>query len=369
MLPSLVLSATDHPRSHRERRESLWREMEAPSERREPDGEAIDDPAAPLALHIVRSADARKALDITALRVAHMTSATSFFVNMAGRSKAQINAIVKSIEDDVLETYGRRAHRQGKALGGWVCLDYDSVVVNIFSEDQREYYGIDKFWIAAQQLDLSDVLVPNLPESDAAVIAAGDDDVDDWELGEDDEWDLGLDDDWSLDGDRTAVAEDQPVAPFDFDAPSAGSAAWAVVDDPSGEPSDAISDARAASAGTSEADLFSSFAAVAPVDELPELEAIASEEDEAAADAALCDELDDDDDWALGDEALRTIVEKAEQQAAASADGADGADADGGAASWRQMMEQDGWDVENTIEDRIADDEDSESTAEDGFFE
>ena len=64
---------------------------------------------------------------ISALRVGHLTSATNFFVNVVGGSKAQINAIVKSIEDDVDEQFDRRAHRQGKAVSGWVCLDYDEV--------------------------------------------------------------------------------------------------------------------------------------------------------------------------------------------------------------------------------------------------
>ena len=119
------------------------------------------------------------------MRVSHLTSATNFFVNMVGRSKAQINAIVKNIEDAVDEEHGRRPYRQGRAMGGWVCLDFDSVVVNVFSEEQREYYALDKFWSAGQPLDLSGVLTPNAPEEPA------DDQVelDDWEL-DDEDWSL-----------------------------------------------------------------------------------------------------------------------------------------------------------------------------------
>lgn len=119
------------------------------------------------------------------MRVSHLTSATNFFVNMVGRSKAQINAIVKNIEDAVDEEHGRRPYRQGRAMGGWVCLDFDSVVVNVFSEEQREYYALDKFWSAGQPLDLSGVLTPNAPEE----LADEQVELDDWEL-DDEDWSL-----------------------------------------------------------------------------------------------------------------------------------------------------------------------------------
>ena len=154
----LVASA---PNSQRSRREQLLKDLEAPSEPRQPDGEAESDPAAPLALAACRAGDDRKALHVSALRVSHLTSATSFFVSMVGRSKAQINAIVRNVEDELSDEFGRKPSRQGKAMGGWVCLDYDSVVVNVFSEAQREYYGIEKYWAAGQPLDLSDVLMPS----------------------------------------------------------------------------------------------------------------------------------------------------------------------------------------------------------------
>merc|ERR1719375_496649 len=90
---------------------------------REPDDDRPqDDREAPLVFAAVRAADERKAADITAVRVSHLTYSTDFFVNMTGRSKAQINAIVRNIEDEVFAQCGRRPRRQGKALGGWVCL-------------------------------------------------------------------------------------------------------------------------------------------------------------------------------------------------------------------------------------------------------
>ena len=76
---------------------------------------------------------------MSALRVGHLTAATNYFVNMVGSSKAQINAIIKSVEDDAEEAGYRVGKRQGTAVSGWVCLDFDDVVVNVFSEEQVSF--------------------------------------------------------------------------------------------------------------------------------------------------------------------------------------------------------------------------------------
>ena len=257
------------------RRERLLSAMEAPPSRTLPIGEAADDPAAPMARIVARAADDRKAVDIAAIRVSHLTSATSFFVNMVGRSKAQINAIVKNIEDEVDEELGRKAHRQGKALGGWVCLDFDSVVVNVFSQEQRDFYGIEKFWAAGQPLDLSDVVSANAPD-EAVVVDA--DDVDDWQLDDDEDWALDDDEDWALDNDDDND-DDNVFAAFSAEA------AVAV------EPPE-----------------------VTVVEEANELS------DEALMATGLLSRLDDEDvddedgDWALGDEELRALIQKDQDQ-------------------------------------------------------
>ncbi len=342
--------------SMRARRERLIREIEAPIARREPDGPAIDDPAAPLALAACRAGDARKARDVKAFRVAHLTSATNFFVNMCGTSKAQISAIVRNVEDELGEQFGVRAHRQGKAVSGWVCLDYDAVVVNVFGEREREFYGMERFWKAAQDLDLSDVLVPN----DAAGMDGGDegaagwgedeDDVDDWVLGDDSDWDLGseLGDESGGGGEAAgggAQAAQAGLSGGKAWAPSPGAASWGDKAE-AGEDEDWEEDWEGAEGGSQIAGLeeWVGVGGKAAVDDGPLAEVSVDDDEEEAADARAAQQAqaqgvpesdeEADGDWALGDERLRAIVDRAEGAAEARGGG------------WRKMMEEDGFSLE-----------------------
>jgi ribosome-associated protein len=204
----LVMAGSAAPRrsngNKQTRRAKLFRDIEATPAPRLPDGPAEDDPASPLALAAARAGDDRKAQQITAIRVGHLTSATSFFVNMQGSSRAQIDAIVKNVEVELSERFGLEGSRQGKSSSGWVCLDFDSIVVNVFSPEERAFYGLEKFWSGGQKLDLSGVIPPQKaaaaePVDDWAAGGGEEEDKDDWSLGADD-WALGSADDWSLSG-------------------------------------------------------------------------------------------------------------------------------------------------------------------------
>ena len=99
----------------------------------------------------------KKAKDIKVLDVRNLTTLTDFFVVCHGTSDTQIGAIAKSVLEKVKEETGENVwQREGLESRRWVILDYVNVVVHIFSEEKREYYGIERMWNDALITELSD---------------------------------------------------------------------------------------------------------------------------------------------------------------------------------------------------------------------
>lgn len=46
--------------------------------------------------------------------------------------------------------------REGAKESGWVIIDYGSVVVHAFSEEQRQFYGLERLWADAPELEFSE---------------------------------------------------------------------------------------------------------------------------------------------------------------------------------------------------------------------
>ena len=88
----------------------------------------------------------RKAQDITALNVSHLTVLCDFMVIASGRNDNQVSAMADAV-DELMSAAGVMLRRsEGRREGRWVILDYGHVIVHIFHRDERAFYGLDRPW-------------------------------------------------------------------------------------------------------------------------------------------------------------------------------------------------------------------------------
>ncbi|MCC5914238.1 MAG: ribosome silencing factor [Balneolaceae bacterium] len=99
----------------------------------------------------------KKAKDIKLLDVRELTTLTDYFMICHGTSDTQIRALANSVREKVKETIGETVWKQeGMDARRWVILDYVNVVVHIFSEEKREFYGIERMWNDATVTEFGD---------------------------------------------------------------------------------------------------------------------------------------------------------------------------------------------------------------------
>lgn len=97
---------------------------------------------------IVKGMEERKASDILVMDLRKIkNTVTDFFVICSGNSDTQVDAISKSIEEEVHKAGDTPAWRvEGKSNGQWILMDYVNVVAHIFLKDKREFYGLEELW-------------------------------------------------------------------------------------------------------------------------------------------------------------------------------------------------------------------------------
>lgn len=101
---------------------------------------------------IVEGMQEKKAKEIVSIDLRNIKNAVAdFFIICHADSKAQIDAIAKSVEEFVYKKQGEAPfHKEGQANSEWILLDYLNVVAHIFRHEQREYYGIERLWADAE---------------------------------------------------------------------------------------------------------------------------------------------------------------------------------------------------------------------------
>lgn len=111
-----------------------------------------------LADRIARLMFEKKAENIVILDLSNLTSVMDCFIIASGTSDIHVRAIADHVIDK-LETDGIRLHhKEGFESQKWILLDYVDVVVHIFQNETREYYGLERLWGDARMIKMEDRL-------------------------------------------------------------------------------------------------------------------------------------------------------------------------------------------------------------------
>jgi len=102
-----------------------------------------------------RAALDKKAIDLTVLDVQQVSSVTDYFLVCSGRSAPHVKTIADAIRAELKDEGMRPLHAEGQAESGWVLLDYGDVLMHVFLEDTRVYYGLERLWGDAPTLAVS----------------------------------------------------------------------------------------------------------------------------------------------------------------------------------------------------------------------
>lgn len=90
--------------------------------------------------------DDKQGYDIVIIDISEKSSFADYFVIATGSSERLINALSDYVEDKSAAEGRFVRSIEGRNGSGWVLMDYGDVVVNVFSEENRQKYNLEKIW-------------------------------------------------------------------------------------------------------------------------------------------------------------------------------------------------------------------------------
>lgn len=106
---------------------------------------------------IIKALDDLNAIDLKIYDLKGMSPLFDHMVIATASNERLAWAMVKHIKDDAVEAGYDVKGIEGKD-GSWILLDLKDVIVNIFNDEQREFYGLDKLNIGNKQINIKDIL-------------------------------------------------------------------------------------------------------------------------------------------------------------------------------------------------------------------
>ena len=97
-----------------------------------------------------RILDDNKAGDIKILNVNVQLGITDYFVIATGKARPHIKHLYQELKHKLQEETGRRPEvAEGEAEQGWLLLDYEEVIIHLFTDEKRRYYDLEGLWADA----------------------------------------------------------------------------------------------------------------------------------------------------------------------------------------------------------------------------
>jgi ribosome-associated protein len=88
----------------------------------------------------------KKGEEILLLDVRGVASFTDYFILCTGTSDRMLDALADAVIREVRKVHRKKSRVEGEPRDGWLLIDYDDIVVHLFSPDQREYYRLEDLW-------------------------------------------------------------------------------------------------------------------------------------------------------------------------------------------------------------------------------
>lgn len=123
----------------------------APAQALPPATPAAGDDGEERALSAVRAGLDKKADEPVVLDVRGLSGVADYFVILSADSDRQAAAIADAVDDRLKGLGATRLGAEGRS-GGWVLLDFGSVVVHVMATETRRFYDLEGLWADAPRV-------------------------------------------------------------------------------------------------------------------------------------------------------------------------------------------------------------------------
>lgn len=105
-------------------------------------------------LETVKNAlEEKKAEDIVILDISKISPIADYFVIATGNNPNQMQALSDNVEQKMAASgIISRGTEGNNSESNWVLIDYNDVVVHIFTREGREFFNIEKIWKDAKRV-------------------------------------------------------------------------------------------------------------------------------------------------------------------------------------------------------------------------
>ncbi|EGA92141.1 ribosome silencing factor [[Clostridium] symbiosum] len=114
--------------------------------------------ASKMAKIAVKALEDKKGEDIRIIDIRDVSILADYFIIANGNNASQVQAMVDSVEEELLKEGHEYRHIEGYNTANWILMDYNDIIVHVFSREDRLFYDLERIWRDGKQIASIDEL-------------------------------------------------------------------------------------------------------------------------------------------------------------------------------------------------------------------
>lgn len=105
----------------------------------------------------VRALNDKKGEDIKVIDISRISTVADYFIIANGTNTPQVDALVDNVIEELLKEKIHAERVEGVRSSGWILMDYNDVVIHVFSKEDRLFYDLERIWRDGLEVNMEEL--------------------------------------------------------------------------------------------------------------------------------------------------------------------------------------------------------------------
>jgi len=99
----------------------------------------------------------KKGEDIKVIEIGKLSTVADYFIIANGSNAPHVESLVDNVEEELLKENIHAERIEGVKSSGWILMDYNDVVVHVFSKEDRLFYDLERIWRDGKEVNIDEL--------------------------------------------------------------------------------------------------------------------------------------------------------------------------------------------------------------------
>lgn len=105
----------------------------------------------------VRALEDKKGEDVRIIDISNVSVIADYFIIANGANSNQVKALVDNVQEQLYKAGVEMKQMEGYNTASWVLLDFNDIIVHVFSQEDRLFYDLERIWRDGQLISPEEI--------------------------------------------------------------------------------------------------------------------------------------------------------------------------------------------------------------------